>query len=213
MKTRITLLLLLTFSLSAMAQQTFEGIIKYDIKHNSTTNSNIPTEISITHKGERIKLTALSNKFNVVILSDNSNISTLILELKGDFIANLAMEISNSDLKEKFNYDNNFIVKHTKEKKDIARQSCHKVISENPNHKTYAFIADNVYTNSYGWLFNNQIENLVMELHLNNSTNISLLMKSMMSSQIDDSEFKVPNDCMLISLEDAKAILGEDFIF
>ena len=213
MKTKITLFLLLTICLTAMAQQTFEGIIKYDIKHNSTTNSNIPTEISITHKDDKIKLAAICNKFDAIVLSDNSNISTLILELKGDFIANLAMEISNTDLKEKFNYDNNFIVKHTDEKKTIAGQSCHKVISDNPNHETYAFIADNAYTNSYGWLFNNQIENLVMELHLNNSTNISLLMKSMMRSQIDDNEFKVPSDCVLISLEDAKTMLGEDFVF
>ncbi len=212
MKTRITLFLLAIISYSAIAQNTFEGIIKYGTQNSS---NEAPTTITATHKNEKLKIETETKEMNISIISNNSDIATLILELKQDFIIKVAMEISINELKGKLNFQSNFTSKKTTEEKKIAGQICYKVVGTNTNIGTYAYVADKIYTDGYDWLFDGQIKNVIMELQTKgpNDSVKSLQLKSIMNSKIDDKEFEIPSDCMLISIDDIKSILGEDFVF
>ncbi len=218
MKTTMITLCLAMVSLLTTAQKPFEGIITYGIsstKTNTEAQNELPSEIITTYKGGKMNLNVNANKFGfTVITNKDRQESTFIIEIKEGIIMKMALKTTKDDLKAEFDVDNTPDIRYTNQRKRIAGYACRKVILDTDDGSAYAYVTEDINANGINWLFDNKLHGTIMELHLDEDEgSTTIYAKAVRKMTISDSEFEIPADCMMISSEDAKNMIGGSITF
>jgi GLPGLI family protein len=191
----------------------FQGTITYTItvegELDAMSKAQMPTEMVQTFKGTKIKTEQKSSMGNQTIISDNTEMtSVILLDMMGN---KMAIKQSKEDTEKAVKEMPTPKITYTEETKDIAGYKCKKVTLENEGEKMDAYYTEEILVTNPNMLsMFKDIKGVLLEFaQVSGGITLKMTAKEVKKGKIKDSIFEIPSDYKIMTPEELKSMFGQ----
>lgn len=199
----IIIVTLMSVSVNGYSQKHFEGVITYNIEYNDLPEemkgfeTMLPQETVMKIKGENTRTEQNTGMGSTVsIFSGDLGSTTTLMNMMGQKVAIKGGEKEAAEKQEELN-----IVYHD-ESKDIAGYKCKKATITIQGEPIVIYYTEEINTKQVSSQYKG-LKGFPMEYEVNNQgINMTMVVKEVKKEKISDSEFSIPDDYQLMTVEE-----------
>ena len=213
----LTLALIASFSnVSAQKSNDFQGTVTYNVavegEMDAMTKAQIPTEMSQTYKGTKIRTEQKSSMGSTIIISDSeTKITTILIDMMGN---KMAITQTKEDADKAIKEMPEVKVTYLDETKNIAGYNCKKatveVMGEEKSNLEVYYTDEIVVSNPNSLSFFKDIKGVLLEYTQSaGELKMKFTAKEIKKSKVKDSLYEIPEGYQQLTQEQFRSMLGQ----